>query len=293
MIIISGHSNIALAQQIAGLISAPLVIAECQKFAADEMRIHINAELKGRNVAIVQSISRPTHDHLLELLLLLDTAAKMQAQTITAVIPYLCYARQDRPTHNEPAAAHLIIKLIEATGVNKVVTLELHSQRVASLFSVPAVNIDSTTLFAPYFTDINDITVIAPDFGGIARAKRLANALQAPVTLLDKDRHRTPPMEMVFGNTHGRHCIICDDIIDTGFTMQQAAQVLRNNGATAVSACATHTVLSPGCAMRMQNSGIEGVYVTNSIAPIKLYNNVHIVSAAGLIARALQTNTTG
>lgn len=290
MIVIGGSSHTELAKQIAASAGASYSQAQVKRFADQELKVQINDELRGANVYLVQSTTQPANDHLMELLLLADTAKRAGSQHITAVIPYFGYGRQDRPSYNYgPISASLVARLIETSGVDRVITLDLHSRQSEGFFKNGITNIDPSELFAKEFFDLEDNIVISPDIGGVPRARSFAQHIGSDLAIINKSRNTTGHcvMNEVIGSVEGRNCIIVDDIIDSGSTLFSASDILMEHGAKSVSACITHAVLSEQCVDRLNRQRFTRIVVSNSIHHNELPHQVELLSIHELIAKNL------
>lgn len=292
MIIIAGHSHQILAAQIAQQLACPIIVAHSQKFEDQEWRIQVQGELAEQTVIIVQSTNKPANDHLMELLLLADTAKRAGAQRIVAAVPYFGYSRQDRPSYNHgPISASLVARLIEAAGIDRVITLDLHSRQAEGFFKIGVQNIDALPLFLPHFKNLSDTVVVSPDVGGLARAKKLAEGLDVDLAVIDKSRDTSGQCAMhhVIGNVANKNCILIDDIIDTGGTLCMAAGLLRQHGAKSVSGCVTHGVMSGNCLEKLSQAAFDNFYITDSITQHNLPSNITLLSTADILAQAIGT----
>lgn len=291
MIIIAGKSHSELAKTIATKLSSPLIIANTQKFEDQELRIQVDGDLYEQDVVIVQSTSKPANDHLMELLLLADTAKRAGARRIIAVIPYFGYSRQDRPSYsNGPISASLVATLLESAGIDRVLTLDLHSKQIEGFFKIGVHNFDSTLLFAKLFENVENYIVVSPDIGGINRAQKLADLLGINLAVINKSRNVNGEcvMNNMIGEINGKHCILIDDIIDTGRTLTRACELLLQKGALSVSACVTHAVFSGSCINNIEKSPFNKFYVTNSIKNEKLPNKIQLISISEIFIDALK-----
>ncbi|MFK7967816.1 MAG: ribose-phosphate diphosphokinase [Rickettsiaceae bacterium] len=267
MQIISGSSNQPLAQRIAQNTGYKLLKTKIGNFSDGELKVEIQDNI-GKDVIIIQSISHPVNDHLIELLLLVDTARRAGAQNIISVVPYFAYIRQDRCTYKYgPISASLVIKLLEAAGVTKVITLDLHSKQLEGVFNVPIINLDPASIFFPFYNDDVNIVVVSPDIGGIARANNFSIFLGKDLVIMNKirDVDNECYMNKIIGNVENKKCIIIDDIVDTGGTICKAAELLRSNGALNIEAYVTHPVLSADSKEKIMNSQIDKIFVSDSI----------------------------
>lgn len=264
------NSNRELAEEIAQHINVPLGKCTVTTFSDGETQINIEESVRGCSVYIVQSTSDPVNENIMELLILIDALKRASAKTINIVIPYYGYARQDRKARSrEPITSKLVANLIETTGADRVLTLDLHAPQIQGFFDIPIDHLQGVPLLSEYFMqkDIKDPIIVSPDHGGVVRARRMADRLKAPIGIIDKRRPKPNVAEVmnIIGEIEGKTAIIVDDIIDTAGTMQLAADALVEKGAKEVYACATHPVLSGPALDRIENSQIRELVVTNTI----------------------------
>ncbi|MDB9761992.1 ribose-phosphate pyrophosphokinase [Alphaproteobacteria bacterium] len=297
MRIISGNSNPLLAKEISFELKEKIIDVSVTKFADQEVFVEINENVRGKNIFIIQSTSMPANDHLMELLITIDALKRASAQTVTAVIPYFGYARQDRKVGpRTPISAKLVADILTTAGINRLLTLDLHAGQIQGFFDIPVDNLYA----APVITkDIKknyqnkDIVVISPDVGGVVRARGIAKRIDGDLAIVDKRRDKANVSEVmnIIGDINGRDCIIVDDIVDTAGTLCNAAEALINAGAKSVSAYITHGVLSGPAVERIKNSKLDELVITDSIAPTKLIldaSNIRILKLAPLIAEAIR-----
>jgi ribose-phosphate pyrophosphokinase len=291
MIIIAGNSHTYLANKISKTVGAPIILANTAKFEDQELRIQINGNLYEKDIAILQSTSKPANEHLMELLLLADTARRAGARKIIAIIPYFGYSRQDRPSYNcGPISASLVATLIEASGINKVITVDLHSGQSEGFFKIGVQNLDPVPLFANLYKDLDNCIVISPDVGGMPRAQKLASYLRVDLGVINKIRNRITgecAMSDIIGNVAGKNCIIIDDIIDTGSTIFKASDLLFENGAKSVSACVTHGVFSGDCIKKIEKSHFDKFYITDTINHKLLPDKIEVISVNDITSKAI------
>ncbi len=289
--IISGSSNITLAKNLAKKLDLPFIQANIKRFEDQELRIEIDAKLDQQDIIILQSTSKPANDHLMELLLIADTCKRAGAKHITSIIPYFGYSRQDRPSYaHGPISARLVVNLIEAAGIDRVITLELHSKQTEGFFNIGISNLDSFTLFEPTLRKIKgELVIVSPDIGGLTRAQQYSNNLKSGLAVINKTRDSEGICKMteVIGDVANKHCIIVDDIVDTAGTLCSAAELLMRNGAKAVSACITHPVLSKNGVYLVNNSQIENLYVTNTINHNNLPEKIKIIEIDNLLVNSV------
>ena len=297
MRIISGNSNPLLAKEISFELKEKIIDVSVTKFADQEVFVEINENVRGKNIFIIQSTSMPANDHLMELLITIDALKRASAQTVTAVIPYFGYARQDRKVGpRTPISAKLVADILTTAGIDRLLTLDLHAGQIQGFFDIPVDNLYA----APVFTkDIKknyqnkDIVVISPDVGGVVRARGIAKRIDGDLAIVDKRRDKANVSEVmnIIGDINGRDCIIVDDIVDTAGTLCNAAEALIEAGAKSVSAYITHGVLSGPAVERIKNSKLDELVITDSIAPTKLIldaSNIRILNLAPLIAEAIR-----
>jgi ribose-phosphate pyrophosphokinase len=297
MRIISCNSNRPLAEAIAAALDLELTQASVRRFADMEIFVEIQDNVRGEDVFVVQSTSFPANDHLMELLITLDALRRASARRVTAVIPYFGYARQDRKEGSRtPISAKLVANLITAAGANRVLTLDLHAGQIQGFFDIPVDNLYAAPLFA---RDIHarfqnqGLMIVSPDVGGVVRARALAKRVNCDLAIIDKRRERAGVSEVmnVIGDVRAKHCILVDDICDSGGTLVNAAVALRENGAAAISVYATHGVLSNGAVERIAASPIETMTITDSIEPTPAAlaaANIRVFTIAPILADAMR-----
>ena len=265
------NSNKPLAQKIANAVGVPLGRTSVDRFSDGEIRINIEESIRGCDIFIVQSTSAPVNDNLMELLIMIDALRRASAHTINAVIPYYGYARQDRKARSrEPITAKLVADMLEKSGCDRVIALDLHAAQIQGFFDIPVDHLMGAPLLADYFMTKGidkDAVVVSPDHGGVTRARKLAEFLKAPIAIIDKRRPKANVAEImnIIGSVEGKKCILIDDMIDTAGTITLAAQALMDAGATEVYASATHPVLSGPAIERIEKSPIKELIVTDSI----------------------------
>ena len=297
MHIISGNSNPILAKEISLELKEKIIDVTVTKFSDQEVFVEINENIRGKNIFIIQSTSMPANDHIMELLITIDALKRASAQTVTAVIPYFGYARQDRKVGpRTPISAKLVADILTTAGIDRVLTIDLHAAQIQGFFDIPVDNLYA----APVITkDIKknyqnkDIVVISPDVGGVVRARGIAKRIGGDLAIVDKRRDKANVSEVIniIGDINGRDCIIVDDIVDTAGTLCNAAEALIKSGAKSVSAYITHGVLSGASIERVKNSKLNELVITDSIAPTKLIldaSNIRILNLAPLIAEAIR-----
>jgi ribose-phosphate pyrophosphokinase len=290
----AGSSNRPLAEEIAQVLGIPLGRALVGTFRDGEVRIRIEENVRGADVFILQSLCPPIHHHIWELLLMLDAVKRASARRITAVVPYYAYARQERKTAGrEPISARVLANVIMAAGADRLLTMDLHAPAIEGFFDIPVDHLRAVKLLAEHFRELGlrDAVVVSPDVGGVARANDFRQRLNLPLAIIAKHRpcpDRAEVVEMV-GDVRGRPAILLDDMISTGSTMIEAARVLRERGATAVYACATHGVFAAGALEAMASAPVERWVVTNTV-PVPTAKGpctLRVLSVAPLIAESI------
>ena len=302
--LISGNANLPLANAIAKRMSLHrglnigLVDARVERFNDQEVYVEVYENVRGEDMFIIQPTSNPSNDNLMELLIMSDALRRSSASRITAVIPYFGYARQDRRSRaRTPISAKLVANMLVEAGIERVLTMDLHAAQIQGFFDIPVDNLYASPVFAldilhQFKGAMNDVMVVSPDVGGVARARELAKRINAPLSIVDKRREKAGEIaEMtVIGNVQGKKCIIVDDICDTAGTLCKAAEVLLENGASEVHSYITHGVLSGPAVERIQNSVMKSLVITDSIQPtdaVRATPNIRIVPTAPMFAQAI------
>ncbi len=293
----SGTSNPELTQAICNHIDMPLGDIYVQRFSDGEVFLQFKETIRGLDVFFVQSTSAPANDNLMELLVAIDAAKRASARHICAVMPYFGYARQDRKSAGRtPISAKLVADLLQAAGVTRILTMDLHATQIQGFFNIPVDNIFAAPLFAKDIqahNDLDDITVVSPDVGGVVRARALAKKLHADIAIVDKRRPAPNVAKVmnIIGDIENRHCILIDDMVDTAGTLCNAVEALLERGASKVTAYATHGVLSGPAAERLSQSNLSELVVTDSIKqPQQMIDTgkVRILSIANLMGEAIK-----
>jgi ribose-phosphate pyrophosphokinase len=297
MKLISCNSNRPLAQAIASYLDMRLTDAEVRTFKDKEVFVKVNENVRGQDVYVIQSTSAPANDHLMELLITMDALLRASARRITAVIPYYGYARQDRKTDGRtPISAKLVANLISTAGADRVVTVDLHAAQIQGFFDKPTDNLFAGPVFETDIRrkyDIRNTMVISPDVGGVVRARALARRLNTDLAIVDKRRERAGESEVmnIIGDVQKRHCILIDDMTDSGGTLINAAAALLEHGAKSVAAYVTHGVLSNGAAANIEASKLTELVITDTIqAPpqVKTATKIRTLSLAPTIGEAIR-----
>ena len=297
MKIVSCNSNRPLSEAVAEALHLPLARASVRRFADMEIFVEIHENVRGEDVFVIQSTSYPANDNLMELLITLDALRRASARRITAVIPYFGYARQDRKSGSRtPISAKLVANLITEAGANRVLTMDLHAAQIQGFFDIPVDNLYAAPLFS---RDIKqrfagqEVMIVSPDVGGVARARQIASRLDVDLAIIDKRRERAGVSEVmnVIGDVAGKACIMVDDIVDSGGTLINAAAALINRGARTASVYVTHGVLSGVAAERISASIIESLTMTDSIQAtesVRAAANIRQFTIAPILAEAMQ-----
>jgi len=295
--IITGNANRGLAAEIADRLFVDLGDARVSNFSDGESYIQIKENVRGADVFVIQPTSNPVNHHVMELLLIIDALRRSSADRITAVLPYFGYARQDRKDRPRvPISARLMASLLERAGADRVLALDLHAAQIQGFFDIPVDHLFATPVLMEYYRNQNldEVTVISPDAGGVERARAFAKRLNAPLAIIDKRREEANVAEImnIIGDVRGRKCIMLDDLIDTAGTLVKGAEALFAAGAQSVSACATHAVLSGPAIERIEASRLSELVITNSI-PLRpeaaACSRIKVMSVAPLLARAIQS----
>ena len=293
--IFSGNANIPLAQEICDILGVPLGKSTVKSFSDGEIMVEIGENVRGRDVHIIQPTCEPANENLMELLVMIDALKRASAATITAVIPYFGYARQDRKVKpRTPITSKLVADLLTTAGADRVLTMDLHAGQIQGFFNIPVDHLYSAPVLLDDMKDrFEDVVVVSPDAGGTERARAFAKRLNAGLAIIDKRRSGPNVSEVmhVIGDIEDRVCVIIDDMIDTAGTLCQAAKVLKEKGARTVYACAAHPVLSGPAIDRINASELEEVLVTNTIPTDDKRANcakLRSVSVAGLLAEAIR-----
>jgi ribose-phosphate pyrophosphokinase len=296
MKLVAGNSNPALAGAIGQYLGIPLTRAVVRRFADKEIFVEIQENVRGADAFVIQSTSFPANDHLMELLIIIDTLRRASARRITAVIPYYGYARQDRKVGpRTPISAKLVANLIATAGADRVLTLDLHAGQIQGFFDIPTDNLFAAPVMMRDIKErfkLGKVIVVSPDVGGVVRARGLAKRIDAPLAIIDKRRERPGESEVanVIGRVDGGICVLVDDIVDSGGTLINAAEALLEKGASAVYAYASHGVLSGGAVTSVSSSHLKELVITDSIQPtpaVAAAKNIRVLPIAPLIGEAI------
>ena len=297
MKLLTGNSNKTLSKNIAKYLKSKLVNSSIRKFADGEIYIEINENIRGNSIFIIQSISSPANDNLMELLLCIDALKRSSAKNITAVIPYFGYARQDRKVVPRTSiSAKLVSNLITKAGADRIVTVDLHAGQIQGFFDIPVDNLFATPIFARHVRKrikSKKIICVAPDVGGTERARALGKLLNAELAIVDKRRPKPGQSQVmnVIGDVKNKTCILVDDIIDSGGTIVNAAAALKKRGAKEVFVYITHGVLSGDAVKKIQKSAIKKLVITDTInngEKTKNIKNIEVLPISALMGEAIK-----
>ena len=296
-LIFSGNSNKSLAEGIVARLGMRLGAATVSKFSDAEIMYKINESFRGRDVFLLHPTNEQSDTNLMELMVMADALKRASANTITAIIPYFGYSRQDRASEPRvPITAKLVSNLITVSGIDRVVTMDLHAGQIQGFFDIPVDNLYALPVFYKYMQDNNlcndDTVIVSPDAGGVARARTYAKKFGMPLAIIDKRRSSPNVAKVmhVIGEVADKKCILIDDMIDTAGTLTEAAAALMENGAVSVKAMATHGILSGPAIDRISNSVIEKVIITDTIDNTRLkdFAKLEILSVSGILATSIE-----
>jgi ribose-phosphate pyrophosphokinase len=297
MKLITGNSNQPLAKAIADYCKVPLTAATVRRFADEEIFVEVQENVRGEDMFVIQSTSFPTNDNLMELLIIIDALRRASARRITAVMPYFGYARQDRkPGPRTPISAKLVANMITTAGADRVLAVDLHAGQIQGFFDIPTDNLHGAPVMAADILERHkekNLTVVSPDVGGVVRARALAKRLNnAPLAIVDKRREKAGESEVmnIIGDVKDRFCIMVDDIVDSGGTLCNAAEALKNAGASDVVAYITHGVLSGTAVDKVEASVLRKLVITDSIlAPPNVASSkkIRLLPIAPLVGEAI------
>ena len=297
MKLLTGNSNKNLSQKISKFLKNRLVNSSIRNFSDGEIYIEINENIRGNSIFVIQSVSSPANDNLMELLLCIDALKRSSAKNITAVIPYFGYARQDRKVVPRTSiSAKLVSNLIAKAGADRVVTVDLHAGQIQGFFDIPVDNLFATPIFARHVKKkikTKNLICIAPDVGGTERARALGKLLNVGLAIVDKRRPKAGQSQVmnIIGDVRGKTCIIVDDIIDSGGTIVNAAAALKKRGAKDVHVYVTHGVLSGGAENKIKKSNIKNLVITDTIdnaLKVKNIKNIEVLTISNLVGEAIK-----
>ena len=290
--IFAGTSSVDFAQAICKTLDVPVAKADVKRFSDGEISVQIAESVRGRDVFIVQSTGAPSNDNLMELLIMTDALRRSSASSITAVVPYYGYARQDRKAAPRvPITARLVADMYETAGIDRVVTIDLHAGQIQGFFNIPVDNLYGSIIFKEYVQSKNfkNPIVASPDIGGVARARYFAKQLGLEMVIVDKRREKANESEVmnIIGDVEGKDVIIVDDMVDTAGTMVKAAAALKGKGATSVMAIATHGVLSGKAYANLDNDSLDELCISDTLVT-KPHDSITVLSVAPLFAEVIR-----
>ncbi len=296
LMVFTGNANPKLAQEVVKRLNIPLGQATVGKFSDGEVMVELRENVRGHDCFVLQPTCAPTNDNLMEVLVMVDALRRASAGRITAAIPYFGYSRQDRRPRSARVAisAKVVANMIQAVGVDRVLTMDLHADQIQGFFDVPVDNIYATPILLGdvWKHNYENLIVVSPDVGGVVRARALAKRLESDLAIIDKRRPKANVSEVmnIIGDVDGRTCVIMDDMVDTAGTLTKAAEALKAQGAIRVLAYCTHPVLSGGAVARIEDSALDELVVTNSI-PLSpeaaASKKIRVLSVAGLLAETI------
>jgi len=303
MMLFTGNANRALARAVARHLHVPLGKATVGRFSDGEIMVEIGENVRGRHAVVIQSTCAPTNDNFMELLVLIDALRRASAQSITAVVPYLGYARQDRRTRSArvPITAKVVANMITSVGTNRVLTVDLHAEQIQGFFDIPMDNVYASPVLLGdiWKHEYPDLMVVSPDVGGVVRARAIARQLDnADLAIIDKRRPRANESQVmnIIGDVDGRTCVMVDDMVDTAGTLCHAAEALKDHGARKVVAYCTHPVLSGKAIDNVNNSTLDELVVTDTI-PLSdaaaACPRIRQLSVAGLLGESISRISSG
>jgi ribose-phosphate pyrophosphokinase len=299
----TGNANPVLASAVAKELNLPIGKAFVGRFSDGEIQVEIQENVRGKNVVVIQSTCAPTNDNLMELMIMIDALKRASASRITAVIPYFGYARQDRRPRSARVAisARIVANMLQSVaGIERVLTMDLHADQIQGFFDIPVDNIYASPVLIADLQQqkSKDLIIVSPDIGGVVRARAMAKQLDCDLAIIDKRRPKANVSEVMhlIGEVEGRHCVIMDDIIDTGGTLCKAAEALKERGAKGVTAYCTHAVLSGGAVARIAASQLDELVVTDTIPltdEARQTKKIRQLSVAPILAETLSRITKG
>jgi ribose-phosphate pyrophosphokinase len=290
--IFAGSSSVEFANEVCQSLDVPLSKAEIKRFSDGEISVQIAESVRGRDVFIVQSTGAPSNDNLMELLIMTDALRRSSASSITAVVPYFGYARQDRKAAPRvPITARLVADLYEKSGIDRVVTIDLHAGQIQGFFDIPVDNLYGSIIFQEYVESKNlkNPIIASPDIGGVTRARYFAEKLGLEMVIVDKRREKANEAEVmnIIGDVKGKDVIMIDDMVDTAGTMVKGAAALKAKGATSVMACATHGVLSGKAYENLKNGALDELVISNSLVT-KPMDKIKVLTVAPLFGEVIR-----
>ena len=297
MKLVTGNSNLKLANDISKYVSLELSNCDVKRFADNEIFVEMKENVRGEDVFVIQSTSYPTNDNLMELLIIIDTLRRASAKRITAVIPYFGYARQDRkPGPRTPITSKLVANMIDKAGANRVLTMDLHAGQIQGFFDIPTDNLFAAPVLVEDIKSkltSNTPIVVSPDVGGVVRARIIAKRIGADLAIVDKRREKAGESEVmnIIGDVKGKECFMIDDIVDSAGTLCNASDALIREGATKVYSYVTHGVLSGKAVERVNKSSLTKLLITDTIGEsdaVKESDKIDVISISSLLGEAIK-----
>ena len=297
MKLVTGNSNLKLANDISKYVGLELSNCDVKRFADNEIFVEMKENVRGEDVFVIQSTSYPTNDNLMELLIIIDTLKRASAKRITAVVPYFGYARQDRkPGPRTPITSKLVANMIDKAGANRVLTMDLHAGQIQGFFDIPTDNLFAAPVLVEDIKSkltSNTPIVVSPDVGGVVRARIIAKRIGADLAIVDKRRERAGESEVmnIIGDVKEKECFMIDDIVDSAGTLCNASDALIREGATKVYSYVTHGVLSGKAVERVNNSSLTKLLITDTIEEsdaVKKSNKIDVISISSLLGEAIK-----
>lgn len=292
----SGTANPEFAKKVGKYLNVEVGVASIKKFSDGEISVQIKESVRGQDVFIVQPTCAPTNDHLMELLIMIDALKRSSAASISAVIPYYGYARQDRKAAPRvPISAKLVADMLEAAGIDRMITIDLHAAQIQGFFNIPVDNLYGSVLFVSHLRSKNlkNPIIASPDIGGVARARSYADKLGYELVIVDKKREQANVAEVmnIIGDVEGKDVILVDDMVDTAGTLVKAAEALKKKGATSVMACCTHGVLSGPALDRINNGTLDELVISDTIPMKGDSDKITVLSAAKIMGETIRRIT--
>ncbi|HSQ04781.1 MAG TPA: ribose-phosphate pyrophosphokinase [Burkholderiales bacterium] len=297
LMVFTGNANAKLAHEVVGHLRLPLGRAKVGRFSDGEVMVEILENVRGKDVFVLQSICAPTNDNLMELLVMVDALKRASATRVTAAIPYMGYARQDRRPSSArvPISAKVVANMMTSAGVDRVLTMDLHSEQIQGFFDIPVDNVYSGPIMLGdvWKHGYQNLVVVSPDVGGVVRARGMAKRLEAELAIIDKRRPRpnVATVMHIIGEVEGRTCVIVDDLVDTANTLCEGAAALKRHGAQRVHAYCTHPVLSGTAVERIMNSELDEIVVTDTIPlreDARQCPKIRVLTIASLLAETMR-----
>ena len=297
MKLVTGNSNLKLANDISKYVSLELSNCDVKRFADNEIFVEMKENVRGEDVFVIQSTSYPANDNLMELLIIIDTLRRASAKRITAVVPYFGYARQDRkPGPRTPITSKLVANMIDKAGANRVLTMDLHAGQIQGFFDIPTDNLFAAPVLVEDIKSkltSNTPIVVSPDVGGVVRARIIAKRIGADLAIVDKRREKAGESEVmnIIGNVKGKECFMIDDIVDSAGTLCNASDALIREGATKVYSYVTHGVLSGKAVERVNKSSLTKLLITDTIEEsdaVKESDKIDVISISSLLGEAIK-----